>query len=99
MRGSRRPLHLRLLWRLSLLLLLLLCTVLPACSLDGLGGGGVGDSKTLALVTIFPTTGPDAAIGLALHEHVVPTARHSIRASGLIRAPPPRSTWWRGPVP
>ena len=70
MRGSRRPIHLRLLWRLSPLLLLLLCSLLPACSLDGLGGGGVGDSKTLALVTIFPTTGPDAAIGLALQQAV-----------------------------
>lgn len=70
MRGSRRPIHLRLLWRLSPLLLLLLCSVLPACSLDGLGGSGGGDSKTLALVTMFPTTGPDAAVGLALQQAV-----------------------------
>src|SRR5690348_11822264 len=69
-RGSRRPIHLRLLWRLSPLLLLLLCSVLPACSLDGLGGSGGGDSKTLALVTMFPTTGPDAAVGLALQQAV-----------------------------
>ena len=67
MRGSPRPRGLRLLWRLSPLLLLLLCSVLPACSLDG---GSGGDSKTLAIVTMFPTTGPDAAVGLALQQAV-----------------------------
>jgi branched-chain amino acid transport system substrate-binding protein len=70
-RGSPRPMRqirLRLLLRLSPLLLLLLFTAFPACSLDGSSGGG--DSKTLAIVTLFPTTGPDAAVGLALQQAV-----------------------------
>ncbi|HEX5546056.1 MAG TPA: branched-chain amino acid ABC transporter substrate-binding protein [Ktedonobacterales bacterium] len=55
----------RRLWRLAPLLLLLICISLPACSL-----GGGGDDKTLALVTIFPTSGPDAAVGQALQQAV-----------------------------
>jgi len=57
----------RPLWRLTPLLLLLLCSVLPACSL---GGGSSGDDKTLAIVTLFPTSGPDGAVGLALQQAV-----------------------------
>ncbi|HET9979596.1 MAG TPA: hypothetical protein VFQ32_04090, partial [Ktedonobacterales bacterium] len=63
-RSTRAP---RPLWRLTPLLLLLLCSVLPACSL---GGGTSGDDKTLAIVTLFPTTGPDGAVGLALQQAV-----------------------------
>jgi branched-chain amino acid transport system substrate-binding protein len=54
----------RRLWRLAPLLLLLICISLPACSL------GSSENKTLALVTIFPTSGPDAATGLALQQAV-----------------------------
>ena len=58
--APRRP------WRPALLLLLLLCSAcLPACSL-----GGGGDDKNLVLVTFFPTSGPDAAVGLALQQAV-----------------------------
>lgn len=60
----------RHLWRLApllLLLLMLLIVTLPACSL---GGGGSGDDKTLALVTLFPTSGPDGATGQALQQAV-----------------------------
>lgn len=68
MRGSpRHPLRPRSLWRLTPLLLLLLCNVLPACSL---GAGSSGGDKTLAIVTLFPTTGPDGAVGLALQQAV-----------------------------
>ena len=55
----------RRLWRPALLLLLLVCSGLSACSL-----GGGGDDKTLILVTLFPTSGPDAAVGLALQQAV-----------------------------
>ena len=58
----------RVLWRLTLPLLLLLCSVLPACSLPG--GGSGEDDKTLAIVTLFPTSGPDGAVGLALQQAV-----------------------------
>lgn len=56
----------RRLWRLAPLLLLLLFILLPACSL----GGNTGDDKTLVLVTLLPTTGPDAAVGQALQQAV-----------------------------
>jgi branched-chain amino acid transport system substrate-binding protein len=55
--APRRP------WRLAPLLLLLLCICLPACS------AGAAD-KTFALATIFPTSGPDAAVGRALQQAV-----------------------------
>lgn len=54
----------RRLWRLAPLLLLLLCVWLAGCST-----GGAND-KTLVLVTIFPTSGPDADVGLALQQAV-----------------------------
>jgi branched-chain amino acid transport system substrate-binding protein len=53
----------RRLWRLAPLLLLL-CAWLSACSVGG------DENKTLELVTIFPTTGPDGAVGLALQQAV-----------------------------
>ncbi|MGE5334567.1 MAG: branched-chain amino acid ABC transporter substrate-binding protein [Nitrososphaerota archaeon] len=56
-------------WRLAPLLLLLLFIVLPACSLGNLGGNN-GDDKTLVLVTLFPTTGPDADAGQSLQQAV-----------------------------
>lgn len=54
----------RRLWRI-VPLLLLLCVWLSACSLGGIGGS---DDKTLAIVTLFPTSGPDAAVGQALQQ-------------------------------
>jgi branched-chain amino acid transport system substrate-binding protein len=54
----------RRLWHLAPLLLLLLCVGLPACS------GGGGDDKTLAIVTMFPTSGPDAAVGQSMQQAV-----------------------------
>ena len=66
----RQPLR-----RLAPLLMLLLCVTLPACSLPGLGGGGSGDDKTLTIVTIFPTSGPDTAVGLALQQAVALAAK------------------------
>lgn len=54
----------RRLWHLIPLLLLLFCGWLSGCST-----GGAND-KTLALVTIFPTSGPDADVGLALQQAV-----------------------------
>lgn len=54
----------RRLWHLVPLLLLLLCVGLPACS------GGGGDDKTLAIVTMFPTSGPDAAVGQSMQQAV-----------------------------
>ncbi len=62
--APRRPRHLAP-SLLMLLVLLCLSLLLPACSL-----GGGGDDKTLALVTIFPTSGPDAAVGQALQQAV-----------------------------
>lgn len=54
----------RRLWHLAPLLLLLLCVGLPACSSGG------GDDKTLAIVTMFPTSGPDAAVGQSMQQAV-----------------------------
>lgn len=54
----------RRLWHLAPLLLLLLSIVLSACSTSG------GDDKTLAIVTMFPTSGPDAAVGQAMQQAV-----------------------------
>ena len=57
---------LRRLWRI-VPLILLLCVLLPACSLGGFGGS---DDKSLAIVTMFPTSGPDASVGQALQQAV-----------------------------
>lgn len=57
----------RLLRLAPLLLLLLFVIALPACSL---GVGGSADNKTFVVVTLFPTTGPDAATGQALQQAV-----------------------------
>jgi branched-chain amino acid transport system substrate-binding protein len=53
----------RRLWRLAPLLLLLLCLWLSACS-------SATDDKTFALVTLFPTSGPDVAVGQAMQQAV-----------------------------
>lgn len=50
-------------WRLVPLLLLLLCMLLSACSANA------GDN-TLTLVTLLPTSGPDAAAGQAMQQAV-----------------------------
>src|SRR6185312_4897157 len=55
----------RRLWRPALLLFLLVCSCLSACSI-----GGGGDDKNLVLVTLFPTSGPAAAVGMALQQAV-----------------------------
>lgn len=52
----------RRLWRLAPLLLLL-CLWLSGCSSNT-------DNKILALVTMFPTSGPDAAVGQAMQQAV-----------------------------
>ena len=49
-------------WRLAPVLVVLLVAGLPACSLWG--------DQTLTIATIFPTTGPDAAVGQAMERGV-----------------------------
>jgi branched-chain amino acid transport system substrate-binding protein len=63
-------------WRLTLMLAALFVTTLSACSLP------FGGDQPLAIATVFPTTGPDAAVGQAMQRAVDVAVRHNAALGG-----------------